>query len=414
MKRTNYSSGAPLEEIEGYSRIVQTGPFVYVGGTTSVQPDGTMVGENDSYEQVKYVLEKLIRLILQTGAVKRDIISVKIYATPEFDLKKGLRAYTQIFHEIQPLCTLVTIERLNRPTQLVEIEMNAIAGCSTGADFCGIDLTRTNYSSGMPMEKSVGYSRMVKVGPFVYVGGTASVQPDESVYGEGDAAAQKSYGKEKAIALLKKAGASVNDIIKIKNYQTPDYKNCVKETTDDKGKEYMDLGSPVVTDVTIQGLSHPAQLIETEMFAIVGAGGSKKLPEWGTFDFRRKNYGMEGQETGCSSVVETGPFVYAGGAVPAQEDGSIYGVDDSEKQEAYLLKKFLKMMEPAGILPKDVVKCKSYTISEYDDLYTEDRTAYYEEILKPVRPLYTGVCVPEVYPEQAMILLEMMAVKGCR
>ena len=41
-KRVNYSSGAPLEEKVGYSRMVKVGDHIYVGGTTSVQPDGTV------------------------------------------------------------------------------------------------------------------------------------------------------------------------------------------------------------------------------------------------------------------------------------------------------------------------------------------------------------------------------------
>ena len=35
MERTNYSSGAPLEEKVGYSRMVKKGPFVMIGGTTA-------------------------------------------------------------------------------------------------------------------------------------------------------------------------------------------------------------------------------------------------------------------------------------------------------------------------------------------------------------------------------------------
>ena len=35
-KRVNYSSGAPLEEKVGYSRMVKVGDHIYVGGTTSM------------------------------------------------------------------------------------------------------------------------------------------------------------------------------------------------------------------------------------------------------------------------------------------------------------------------------------------------------------------------------------------
>lgn len=129
-KRVNYSSGAPLEEKVGYSRMVKVGNQVFVGGTTSVQPDGTVYGEN-AYEQTKYVIEKQIQLLKEAGAKKEDVIRLKIYTT---DITKGgeiCEAYSEFFHEIKPLCTVVGTPALNRPTQLVEIEMDAIIGCGT-------------------------------------------------------------------------------------------------------------------------------------------------------------------------------------------------------------------------------------------------------------------------------------------
>lgn len=127
-KRVNYSSGAPLEEKVGYSRMVKVGDHVYVGGTTSVQPDGTVYGEN-GYEQTKYVLEKQVKLLEQAGASAKDVIKVDIYTT---DIKMGAdigRAYSEIFHDIRPLNTMVQIAALNRPTQFVEISMEAVIGC---------------------------------------------------------------------------------------------------------------------------------------------------------------------------------------------------------------------------------------------------------------------------------------------
>lgn len=129
LKRTNYSSGAPLEEVVGYSRAVKIGNTVYCGGTTSVQPDGSVYGEGDSYLQVKYILEKLIKIIENAGARVEDVYSIKMYQTPDFDGKEGMKAYSEFFKDIKPLCTGVTIAKLNRPTQLVEIEMTAAIGC---------------------------------------------------------------------------------------------------------------------------------------------------------------------------------------------------------------------------------------------------------------------------------------------
>ncbi|MCR5763875.1 MAG: hypothetical protein K6G00_10895 [Treponema sp.] len=125
MKKINYSSGAPLEQKMGYSRAVRVGNFIFVGGTTSVQPDGSVYGEGDSYAQVKYILEKQIGMIETAGGKKEDVYKVNMFWTPNFD-KSGMKAYTELFHDVMPLCTAVTVSSLNRPSQLVEIEMSAV------------------------------------------------------------------------------------------------------------------------------------------------------------------------------------------------------------------------------------------------------------------------------------------------
>ncbi len=124
-KRTNYSSGAPLEDKVGYSRMVKIGPYVKIGGTTSVQPDGTVFGK-DAYEQTKYVLDKQIKLLEQAGARKEDVFSVFIYTTDITEGGKICEAYSEFFKEVKPLNTMVEITRLNRTTQFVEIEMEAM------------------------------------------------------------------------------------------------------------------------------------------------------------------------------------------------------------------------------------------------------------------------------------------------
>ncbi len=128
MERKNFASGAPLEEKVGYSRMVKLGDYVAIGGTTAVQPDGSVCGEYDAYAQTKYVLEKQVKLLEQAGAFAKDVFRVKVYAT---DMKAGgeiCRAYSEIFHDIKPLCTVVGTPALNRPTQIVEIEMEAMIG----------------------------------------------------------------------------------------------------------------------------------------------------------------------------------------------------------------------------------------------------------------------------------------------
>ncbi|MDR3278311.1 MAG: hypothetical protein LBT12_06010 [Oscillospiraceae bacterium] len=128
LTRTNYSSGAPLEDKVGYSRMVKAGPFIKIGGTTAVRPDGSVHGEGSAYEQTKFILEKFIGLLAAAGAVPHDVIAIKAYLTDMKNAGEAGRAYSEIFREIRPLFTAVGTPSLNRPAQLIEIELEAILG----------------------------------------------------------------------------------------------------------------------------------------------------------------------------------------------------------------------------------------------------------------------------------------------
>ncbi|SFU53300.1 Enamine deaminase RidA, house cleaning of reactive enamine intermediates, YjgF/YER057c/UK114 family [Clostridium sp. DSM 8431] len=126
MERINYSSGAPLEEKVGYSRMIKVGNLVMIGGTTSVQPDGSVYGVDDPYAQAKYIFEKQVKLLEKAGATAQNVVKVNAFVTNIKDCAEISRAYSEIFHDIKPLFTAVGIAELNRPTQLCEIEMTAV------------------------------------------------------------------------------------------------------------------------------------------------------------------------------------------------------------------------------------------------------------------------------------------------
>jgi enamine deaminase RidA (YjgF/YER057c/UK114 family) len=128
MKRINYSSGAPLEALVGYSRMVKVEEHVYIGGTTAVQPDGSVYGET-AFEQADYIFGKFIELLNTAEAKAGDVIKIKAYVTDMKFAKEVGEAFSKYFKEIKPLFTMVETPKLNRPTQLVEIELEAVIGC---------------------------------------------------------------------------------------------------------------------------------------------------------------------------------------------------------------------------------------------------------------------------------------------
>lgn len=128
MERQNYSSGAPLEELAGYSRMVRIGSHIYIGGTTSTTAEGTVIGK-DAYEQARYIFDRFLGLLDRTGASAGDVYKVKGYVLDMSMAKDVARAYSESFRDARPLFTLVGTPMLNRPSQLVELELEAHLGC---------------------------------------------------------------------------------------------------------------------------------------------------------------------------------------------------------------------------------------------------------------------------------------------
>ena len=128
LKRQNYSSGAPLEDKIGYSRAVRIGSFVFVGGTTTTTPEGTVEAEGDAYLQTKIVLQKIEQALKKAGARLSEVYRVRIYVTDIKRAQEYMQAYSEYFKEIKPVTILAEVSALARPAHLVEIEAEAIIG----------------------------------------------------------------------------------------------------------------------------------------------------------------------------------------------------------------------------------------------------------------------------------------------
>jgi enamine deaminase RidA (YjgF/YER057c/UK114 family) len=117
---------SPWEVRYGFSRVVRAGGFVVVGGTTSVDANGVVLGTTP-YDQTVEVFRKLSVTLPEAGAALDDVVQVRIYVTDISRCEEVGRAFEEVLGAVRPVMTMVEVSALIDPRMLVEVEVVATA-----------------------------------------------------------------------------------------------------------------------------------------------------------------------------------------------------------------------------------------------------------------------------------------------
>jgi enamine deaminase RidA (YjgF/YER057c/UK114 family) len=127
-------------------------------------------------------------------------------------------------------------------------------------------MERENFGTGSTWEPIIGYSRAVKVGPFISVSGTTATNAAGEIVGPDDPYAQTKQALQNIEAALTRAGASLANVVRTRIYMT----NI--DQWEAAGRAHGELFGeirPATTMVEVSRLINPTMLVEIEADAIL-------------------------------------------------------------------------------------------------------------------------------------------------
>ena len=344
-RRINVASGRSLEKLAHYSRALRVGDMVFQSGTTAIDRQGNVRGVGDVARQVETIMTIAEWSLGRAGARLADVVRSRIYVT---DIQVGdgaVRTLARYLRDARPAATLVQVNGLARPEQLVEIELDLVDGAGASA---------RRISSGRAIEDEYAYSRALRVGDRVFVSGTTALSARGVVEGQGDLYRQTRNTMDTIFAALAQAGAAREDIVYTKTFLTDldrsaDYTRAWLEALGDV--------RPTSTLLGIPALVFPDMLVEIEVEAVVGAAKT-----------RRDIYTQQQREKprGYARAVTVGDWIWVSGCTSMNAAGEPQAVGDWAGQSDAAHETSRWTLEQAGATFDDVVRRRIFTVDSAD------------------------------------------------
>ncbi len=387
-RRINVASGRQLEKLAHYSRALRVGDTVLQSGTTAIDRQGNIRGEGNVAEQVDAIMRIAAWSMGKAGGRLADVVRSRLYVTDIAVADQAARAVARYFRDARPAATLVQVNRLARPAQLVEIELDAIDDAGQ---------TAQRISSGRPLEEPYAYSRAVRVGDRVFISGSTALNSRGGVDAPGDMYRQTRATMDTILAALAQAGGTAGDIVYSKTFLTD------LGRADEYTRAWLEaLGDvrPTSTLLGVPALVRPELLVEIEAEAVLGAARGRR-------DIYTEH--MREKPRGYARAVEVGDLVYVSGCTSLSSTGEVQAAGDWAAQYDLAHETIRWALGQAGATLDDVVRRRTFTVdrAEQNRPYGQGPAWFAKSCPASLGCRVGGLARPELLVE-----VEVAAVKG--
>ena len=126
MSIASVATGGRFETIGAYSRAKRMGPFIFVAGTTAIEPNGRLHAPGDTYAQSRYIFKRIENALNELGGSLQHVVRTRAFLV---DMKAGggdyVRAHGEVFKDINPVTSGVEAG-LTTEGMMIEIEVDAL------------------------------------------------------------------------------------------------------------------------------------------------------------------------------------------------------------------------------------------------------------------------------------------------
>lgn len=107
-----------------YSNAAVANGLLFVAGQVALDPEANVVAPNDSYEQTKYIIDRIRVILAEKNATLEDIAQTTVYITDLKYLPEYNRAWSEMFPNHKPARATVVCGLL---IEGLVVEVTAIA-----------------------------------------------------------------------------------------------------------------------------------------------------------------------------------------------------------------------------------------------------------------------------------------------